>query len=1065
MQFFSHTEKHLSQIPALQLLANLGYIILSQQDTQRLRGNNTNNVLLEGILYEQLQKINRIRTQGDNHLFSEANVQEAIQRIKNTDRGNYYKTNERVYDMLTLGIALEQTINGDRKSHTLNYIDWQNPQNNTFHAAPEYEVQRTRTISTARPDIVLFVNGIPFAVIECKKPAEDVQQAISQNIRNQGDDYIPHLFATVQLIIATNKNTALYATTGSKKEHWGRWREQENIENNEDEVRQAANKTLTDEQKNALFAGGFRCDRDCFDQAEKQPREITEQDRAIYNLCRPQRLLELAWRYIVYDNGIKKIAYYQQFFSVRAVLHRIKQRNNDGRRRGGIVWQTQGAGKSLTMVMLARALALDTEVVNPRIVLVTDREDLDRQLANTFTACGLSNARAQSGRDLMRHLKDKTGIVTTLIHKFARGWGAKNEQDDSPDVFVLADESHRTQYGNMAALMRRILPNACYIGFTGTPLTKNEKNTFTRFDGLIKPQYSVRQALEDKVIVPLLYERRLVEMTQSDGIDVWFKRHTRGLGERQKADLKKKYARARMLDKAQQVVYARAYDISEHYRKNWQDTGFKAQLVAPDKITAILYHDMLNEIGTVSSAVVISPPDVREGHDEVNRKPEDAVSQFWQRMMRHYGNKTNYEKNIISRFKSNGAPEIIIVVDKLLTGFDAPRNTVLYLCRRLREHTLLQAIARVNRLHEGKKFGYIVDYVSILQELDAALTQYDALAGYDDEDLAGVLIAVDEQLRKLPHTHDALRRFFHGVANKNDEEQFEQFLAPNNVREEFYDKLKTYSRCLAIALSTEKFLTTTDDKQINDYKADLKRYYSLRKSVAERYADTVNDDKDEPKIKKLLDTHIQAHEFYQINPPLNVFDKDAMRRVMEETAAYKNKRAAVADKIAHNMKKIAHERMGEDPAYYEAFSTMLQKAIDDYKAGRFSGLEYLNKTEELRRKMTSNEREDIPAEFRHDSLAAAYYGIFRSTLGDVAKEKTDNVVLKVATRAMCRITAASNNITDFWSNSEATNKVKNDMDDFFYDTLGKQHRITLKDTQMDGIVKEILRVAKNRAQR
>ena len=342
-------------------------------------------------------------------------------------------------------------------------------------------------------------------------------------------------------------------------------------------------------------------------------RAVTEQDRALYALCRPERLLELAWAYTVFDGGVRKIARYQQVFAIREVLARVKQTDDAGRRRGGIVWHTQGSGKSLTMVMLAARWHWNP-ACNPRIVLVTDRVDLDKQLGNTFAACGLSPDRAESGRHLVELVSDgKAHIVTTLVHKFDKALAYKKFSDASPDIFVLVDETQRTQLGGYSARMRQMFPNACYIGFTGTPLLTREKSDVAKFGGVIHT-YAIDQAVADGAIVPLLYEGRMVELEQNQAaIDIWFERHTQGLTDQQKADLKKKYARAEMLNKAEQVIYMRAFDISEHYRQNWQGTGFKAQLVAPQKAAALRYKAFLDELGTVTSEVIISPPDEREG--------------------------------------------------------------------------------------------------------------------------------------------------------------------------------------------------------------------------------------------------------------------------------------------------------------------------------------------------------------------------------------------------------------------------------------------------------------------
>ncbi|MBW6457140.1 MAG: DEAD/DEAH box helicase family protein, partial [Trueperaceae bacterium] len=406
--------------------------------------------------------------------------------------------------------------------------------------------------------------------------------------------------------LAVNKNEARYATAGTPAKFWSKWRE----DVADAELATSLDRPLPDSVKASLadlaFADlGVREDITHY----LVGRQVTEQDRALYALCRPERLLEMAWAFTVFDGGVRKIARYQQVFAIQAVVRRVRQTDSAGRRRGGIVWHTQGSGKSLTMVMLARALALDPAIGTPRIVLVTDRVDLDKQLGNTFAACGLSPDRAESGRHLVELVSDgKAHIVTTLVHKFDKALAYRRFSDASPDIFVLVDETQRTQLGGLSARMRQMFPNACYIGFTGTPLLTREKSDIAKFGGVIHT-YAIDQAVADGAIVPLLYEGRMVELEQNQAaIDIWFERHTQGLTERQKADLKKKYARAEMLNKAEQVIYMRSFDVSEHYRQNWQGTGFKAQLVAPSKAAALRYKAFLDELGAVTSEVIISPP-------------------------------------------------------------------------------------------------------------------------------------------------------------------------------------------------------------------------------------------------------------------------------------------------------------------------------------------------------------------------------------------------------------------------------------------------------------------------
>ena len=1071
MNGFRFNEEYLSQIPALQQLINLGFKYLTPEQAAFERQGKLSGVLLEGILRNQLKAINRIQHKGQEYRFSEENIQSAIQKLKNVKWDGQQKTNEAVYDLLTLGTALEQSIEGDSKSFTLRYIDWADWTNNVFHVTAEYSIERTRSNETARPDLVLFVNGIPFAVVECKSPKMELEQAVSQCIRNQQDEYIPKLFSYVQLVMAVNKNAAKYATAGTAKKFWSVWQE---LRDKDGDVETCIRESLSAGDKDALFSGDFAALRAAFDALEVEGgREITGQDKAIYSLCRPERLLELAHKFTIFDGGIKKIARYQQYFVVKATIDRVKQFDAEGRRKGGIIWHTQGSGKSLSMIWLARNLALDPDIPNPRIVLVTDRVDLDRQLGNTFAACGLERHRAKTGRDLLVLVSEKkAAIVTTLVHKFDKALKVRKYKEESIDIFMLVDEAHRTQFKGLHARMRQMFPRACYLGFTGTPLMKKEKNNFIKFGGLIEPHYSIKQAVKDKAVVPLLYEGRYVEMEQNkSAIDLWFERHTQGLTEKQKADLKKKYARAEMLNKAEKVIYMRAFDISEHYRQNWQDTPFKAQLVAPTKLAALQYHKFLNDFGHITSEVIISPPDAREGFEEVDAEPEDEVVQFWQKMMKRYGSEEEYNKQIISQFLYGEHPEILIVVSKLLTGFDAPRNTVMYLCRTLREHTLLQAVARVNRLYEDetlgaeKNFGYIVDHASILGELDQALTMYaDAgLEDFDEQDLEGTLTSIHEEVAKLPQVYSDLWDLFKEVKNSYDEEAYELLLGDAALREEFYHRLAEYSHALAMALSTEQFIMNTPDERLARYKNDLKRFHNLKASVKLRYAEAIDYRDYEPKIKKLLDTHIQANEAIQLNEPVNIFDEKVFSQVKEEQGVYSSKTTASrADAIAHATKKVITEKIQEDPAFYEKFSKLIQEAIDAYRAKVISDLEYLKRVMEIRKKVVIREHDDLPKKLAKNEDAQAFYGVLKPFFQTQDIEESACEDVSADTALAIQSILKRNWKVQFWDDTDAQKRVIDGIDDFLYDEIKGTRGIALSTEQMDEIIEQMMQLARHR---
>ena len=435
----------------------------------------------------------------------------------------------------------------------------------------------------------------------------------------------------------------------------------------------------------------------------EEHRFVTPLEETIVGLCRPERFMRLVRRYMLFDGPQKKVARYQQVATVEtsAEAHSKSGTLPRGKRRGGVVWHTQGSGKSLTMVMLAKAIAI--KIPSARIVIVTDRTDLDDQISKTFKATGQEPKRAATGENLApfdRRKKDVL-VITTLIHKFRAGLNKRRVVDASSDIFVLVDESHRSQYGDLDSLharMREVLPNACFIAFTGTlRLLRRRKAPSPSSVILFSKSYSMRNAVDDKAVVPLLYEGREV-ITEVDDrqIDRWFEVHTRGLSDEQRADLKRKMSRAREIEGIESRLQSIAFDVGQHFAANFKRTGLKGQLAAPSKRAAIQLKKLFDTFGVVTTEVVISAPEMRESEDEVDESDDDLVRSFWRKMMERYGGEEAYNKTIIEQFKGPGEPDIIIVVDKLLTGFDAPRNTVLYIARRLKEHGLLQAIARVN---------------------------------------------------------------------------------------------------------------------------------------------------------------------------------------------------------------------------------------------------------------------------------------------------------------------------------------------------------------------------------
>lgn len=1056
----SFQEDHISQVPALQLLQNLGYIYLRPQEIHLERKGRLSNVLLENILAEQLRR-RRFNYRGQEHTFSEANIKASVESLKDIPFDGLVRTSEQIYDHLSLGKALEQTVDGDTKSFTLQYIDWRNPANNVFHVAEEFEVERTGSNQLCRPDLVLFVNGIPFAVIECKRPdiKGPLEQAVSQNIRNQGEEYIPKLFTFTQMLLAVTKNEAAYGTTGTAAKFWGQWRELLDGKSADitEEVAAFVNKPLTKAQKDKLFADRFGYVRAYFDELESEGRQVTAQDKALYSLCRPERLIDLAWRFIVFDAGEKKIARYQQFFAVKSIVARVQEVEGNGRRRGGVIWHTQGSGKSLTMVMLAKSLALEPGIVNATILLVTDRVDLDEQIWKTFHQCGKEPKQAQTGKHLAQLVSEgKESVITTVIDKFAAAVATGDFQNASANIFVLVDESHRSVYGETGAKMEKVLPNACFIGFTGTPLMKVEKNTARKFGGLIEPAYTIDQAVKDKAVLPLLYEGRLVlQQVDQKAIDKWFAVVTKTLSDAQRADLKRKFSTTEQLNKTERKIYEASFDISEHYSRNWQNTGFKAQLAAPSKKAALKYKQFLDEFGQVSSEVVISAPDTREENEDVNEVDSEEVRAFWKRMMARFGSEKEYNKQIINGFKHAPQPEILIVVSKLLTGFDAPRNTVLYVCRSLVEHNLLQAIARVNRLYEGKDFGYILDYFGVLQDLGKAMDVYGHLPGFEAKDLEGTVVDVANEVASLPQKHSALWDVFKGVKNRLDEEEYEKLLADEELRARFYEKLCAFHKALSIALSTMAFLRDTPEKKQERYKKDAAFFLKLRASVKKRYAEEIDFKEYEKRVQKLLDTHVAAEGVEQITAPVNIFEREAFQAEVEKLKTTASK----ADTIAHRTQKTITEKMDEDPVFYRKFSKILQEAIDAYRAKRISEVEYLNKATETMNAVLGRTGDALPTVLQGRDVAKAFFGVVNEVFTRLGGTAQPEIAAEVAVKIDQIM--VDNTIVDWQRNLDVQNKIRNEIDDLLYATTAEK-QVSLTTDDMDAIVERSLEIAKVR---
>ena len=1062
MSLPDYREKMSSQIPALQVLMALGYTYLDPAQALALRGGRNSSVVLTGVLEDWLQQHNCFSFKSQTHAFDAVAIREAVRQLTDTalqgGQEGLVRANEQLYEQLTLGTSLPQTINGDTRSFTLHYIDWQHPENNVYHVTEEYTVERRRSHETCRPDIVCFVNGIPLVVIECKRPdkqsasgGRSVEEAISQMLRNQGEDYIPHLFMYAQLLMAISRNDAPYATTATPKAFWAAWQE-DDPQTHEVRTHTVSNQRLTPEQRAALYdwrEDAHWCRQQFDTDSERLP---TVQDRALVSLLDPARLLELTYQFIVFDGGRKKIARYQQYFAVQATVDRVAHLNAQGERTGGVIWHTTGTGKSLTMVMLAKALTLHPAITNPRVILVTDRINLDDQIYRTFQACGKSVVQAQSGKHLIELVQSpQADIIATVINKF-ESVAQEHVRDNNPNVFVLVDESHRSQYGRIHSKMRQVFTRGCYIGFTGTPLTHHEKSTAEKFGSFIH-KYAMRQAVEDGAVVRLLYEGRMVDLTVNrEQIDRWFERVTRDLNDDQRADLKRKMSRAEEVSQVDQRIQEIAYDLSEHYRKNFQGTGFKAQLATSSKAQALKYKHYLDKWGIVSSEVVISAPDTREGYEDIDALDEDTVQAFWGQIMTRYGSEAAYNREVIADFSRADGVELLIVVDKLLVGFDEPRNTVLYIDKPLRDHNILQAIARVNRLFEGKDFGYVVDYRGILGELNEAMRTYDALADFDAEDIAGTITDVSEEIRRLPQLHSDLWAVFRGV-NAEDSEAMERFLEPEDIRQQFYDALEAYTRCLKAALSSVAFYEDEPEPRIQLYKRDMVFFHNLRMAVKLRYAEAIDYHDYEQKVRKLLDDHISADGVTQITAPVDIFSREDFDRTLEQLGTPR----ARAEAILNRLKVTIIEKLEQDPAFYRKFSQLIDETLAALREGRLAELDALEQADELRDQVAEGRDKELPPQLNRYKHAPAYYGVMREVLNE--HQLDDAILADMAIQIETII--EQHKIRDWRANQDVQNHMWLAIEDYLYDTRDNR-AITLNGDDMDMIIAQVVEIAKKR---
>lgn len=858
--------------------------------------------------------------------YSATLISKAIAELKrSTTRSNVslYELNKDTYGLLRYGIKVREGLGEQYK--TIWPIDWEHPENNHFAVAEEVTVRGNRT---KRPDIVLYVNGIAFGVIELKRSTVSVSEGIRQNIGNQKDAFIKPFFATVQLLMAGNDTEGLrFGTTETKEDYYLTW----------------STKEPGYEKENRL-------------------------DRHILQVCEKKRFLEIVHDFMAFDSGIKKTCRHNQYFGVKAAQEYVRKHN------GGIIWHTQGSGKSLTMIWLAKWIR--EHMKDARVLILTDRKELDEQIERFFKSVDEQIYRAPRARDLLEQLniKDKW-LLCSLVHKFGRTGAIEQTDVDAyiselkknlprnfsakGDLFVFVDECHRTHTGRLHDAMKELLPNATFLGFTGTPLLKFDKTNSIGVWGPFIHTYKYDEAVADKVVLDLRYEARRVDqdITSQEKIDQWFEERTKGLTDVAKAELKKRWGTMQSLLSSKSRLEKIVFDILDDFYKKERLVGGRgnAMLVASSIYEACQYYEIFQAQGFSKCAVVTS-------YEPGAIQSEDREYAIYQKMLD--GKTTEgFEKEAKKKFiDTPGQMQLLIVVDKLLTGFDAPPATYMYVDKNMQDHGLFQAICRVNRLDgEDKEYGYIVDYRDLFKKLEKAVTDYTAGAfeGYDKEDVLGLLKdRLQEGKRDLDEALEVVRALCEPVAPPKDSAAYIRCFCgdvenPYALKENEIKRVKLY-RSVGHLLRMYADLANDMEKagftkaQAEAISKEVKHFEQVRMEVKLASGDYIDLKKYEPAMRTLVDRYISASE----SEKLSAFDdmtlvdlivKKGQDALTDLPDSVKEDREATAETIENNVRKLIIDEMPTNPKYYLRMSELLDELVKLRKREDIEYKEYLAK--------------------------------------------------------------------------------------------------------------------------
>ena len=1055
-------EANASQKRAVELLRSMGYAYVPRAEADRKRRSPANV-----LFYDELEKFLSSRTyeySGLSHPFSGSSVGKAVRDLDAPFSGGLMAASKSVYDMLLVGRSYEEsTPDGRRLSFDLPFVDWERPERNIWQVTEEFQVERPDG-SYSRPDVVVLVNGIPLAVIECKRASVKVEEGIEQNVRNAMPDRIPQLFKFVQLAVAANPGELRYGTAGTAKEFYARWREEDG-----EWLEGMLSRHVADGHPNA-------------------------QDRGLVSLFEKSRFLNLVRRYVVYDNGVKKIARYQQFFAVENILRRLL-RADGSPTPDGVIGQTQGSGKSLTMTMLVKRVLSDARFPRERFVLVCDRRGLVAQLRDNFVRVGMAPVRAATGAALLELLKDEgNAVIVTTIQKF-RAANRRGVRHPGRNVTVLVDEGHRSQGGLLHDFMCDCLPDAKKIGFTGTPLMKNERtSTFEKFGPIIGNAYRFEDGIADETIVPIVYEGRMADQRLSDRqIDAYFEDRIRDLPEERQERLRAEWSRYRRLSGTVSRLAMVAFDIREHFLSWCKPRGFKALVAASSRAAAIELQKRINDLGGVRATALICSDGVeREGDDEAcSESDRKKIARFFASEVRpRFGkNLDKWQAWIENDLREGSDLDVVAVKDMLLTGFDAPPLAVLYVDKSMKEHSLLQAIARVNRKCPGKDFGLVVDYYGLFGKLNVALDLYSDLSAnkvaeldrFDPDDLREAIVEAKRRKFDLLECHERLLSFFRSLGVDAAESRIPGDAAsrPRSVdlssaaaymdlfseeehpgeaearRQQFCELFHALRKMTDLAVGSYTLYRAVGRTKMDEIRNDVAFFSKLWESLKGIYGDKFDLAGYEDGIKSLLDSFVVSTSVKRKIEPVFIHDAAAMAERLERIEGKKAKAAFIRTRLTAELSLKRYE----DPVRFKAFSRRIEETLEEYRRLRDENA-YLAKMRKLADDYKSGfAGGDYPDVLSTNDDARAFYGVVREEASEWDAERNAAFEKELAKLSVRIDEAVKERARVDWHYNPSVHKSINQaVEDLVWDFCD-EHGVQLTEPQLDRLLESAMKTA------